>query len=323
MTAEDLFQMAKEYIKIHNKFPSISELASYSELPVDTITKVYKRWISQGRIVKKGNSYDLYREDQNKLFVEPKVTKPDNTVIEKAEKEKVPKMKIFVKILSGFIGIILMLCSIHFTFEFNKFSMIIFWSFCLSFSIVSFMSIAFTLITYNDRKSIKCFLFFLWIMGFIYSVFTAVSGQYNSFKKYLSNDKTAIVENKKEIIKEQIAVLKEKREDLLHWRQQETEYSLNPDLKVENPGTWITIKDGIQKLQECELQIEEKQSKYLELSEIDVVENETVYSWLCQILHIESNKLHFLIILFPSIFIDLCSGLCLMFAFSPENRLKN
>ena len=195
-----------------------------------------------------------------------------------------------------------------------------FWAFNLSFSIVSYMGIAFTLASYMKSKLHKFFVIFLWLLGFVYSVFTAVSGQYNDFRKYLSTDKSEVITSQKSIIKEQLDIQIKKQEELLHWREQETEYSLNPDLKTENPGTWKKIQEGINKLEECEDKIEELQDKMMNIVEVDIVSEETVYSWLSRTLKISSDKLHFIIILFPSVFIDLCSGLCLMFALKKKEE---
>lgn len=326
MTADELFQILKEFYKVHNHFPLISEFAAYTQYPIETITKVYKRWLTQGKIVKKGSTFDFYKADPHNLFgEEQKIQEPDNLEIRKKDEEpktnpKKDYLAVFVKILIGLIGSVLILCSIHFTFTFNKLSMKPFWAFNLSFSIVSYMGIAFTLTSYMKSKLHKFFVIFLWILGFIYSVFTAVSGQYNDFRKYLSTDKSEIVTSQKTIIKEQLDIQIKKQNELLHWREQETEYSLNPDLKTENPGTWKKIQEGLSKLEECEDKIEELQEKMMNIVEVDIVSEETVYSWLSRTLKISSDKLHLLIILFPSVFIDLCSGLCLMFALKKKEE---
>ena len=324
MTVDDVFKILKEYCRIHKRFPTIQEFAAYSEIPVDTITKIYKRWVNQGKLVKKGDTYDFYKEDPHNLFSEEKKQEPDNTIVrvnkQTVEQPKKDYLLIFMKILSGIIGTILVISSIHFTFNFNGMSMKAFWAFCISFSIVSYMSIAFTLANYISKKYLKIFVLFLWLLGFVYSVFTAVSGQYNDFRKYVSTDKSEIISNKKDLLNEQLNIQIKKQKELLHWRDQETEYSLNPDLKTENPGTWKKIQDGLIKLEDCENKIEDLQNQIIEIVEIDVVSEETVYSWLCKILKVSSNKLHFIIILFPSIFIDLCSGICLMFALSSDKK---
>ena len=328
MTADELFNELQDYYVEKGKFPSIQEFTIHTRLPYDTVSKVYKRWLNQGKLIKKGNGFDFYKEDTNKLFSEKKEQKPDNykivkskdEKIEKKNKPKIPIIKIGLKSIIGIIGVILTLCSIHFTFNFNSLSMNKFWAFCLSFSIVSFMAIAFTMANTMKKKILKTFVILLWFLGFVYSVFTAVSGQYNDFRKYLSIDKSEAVENKKTLYENQLKIYTQKQKELLHWRDQETEYSLNPDLKLENPGTWRNIQSGIKKLEESETKIEELQEKIINLTDEDVVSNETVYSWLCKILKISSDKLHFIIILFPSIFIDLCSGICLMYTFGKKNN---
>lgn len=322
MTADDLFDVLKEYYKKNKKFPTVEEFSEYSEYPVATIIKLYKRWLTQSKIIRKDNSFDFYREDPNKLFAEEKKQIPDNMIIHRPKKEQDDKKdykSITIRCIVGFIGILLVLNSVHFTFEFNHLSMKLFWAFTLSVSIVTYMSIAFTLAHYTSERYMKIFILFLWLLGFTYSVFTAVSGQYNDFRKYLSTDKSEVIDSQKTILNNQLDIYVKKQKELLHWREQETEYSLNPDLKTENPGTWKRIQDGIIKLEECEDKIEELQNQIMDIVEVDVVSEETVYSWLCKILGISSNRLHFIIVLFPAIFIDLCSGVCLMFALKKKD----
>ena len=263
-------------------------------------------------------------QEERKTVDEPEleIIMPRKEKTENKEEEKPKKdyLAIVLRILVGVIGFLLVFCSIHFTYNFNGMSMKHFWAFSLSVSIVAFMAIAFTLMNYVDGKFLKSFVFVLWILGFVYSVFTAVSGQYNDFRKYLSVDKSEVVENKKNIIKEQLEIQIKKQSELLHWREQETEYSLNPDLKTENPGTWKKIQEGLVKLEETETKVEELQNQMLDIVEVDTVSDETVYAWLCKILKISSDKLHFIIILFPSVFIDLCSGVCLLFAFKKKEK---
>ena len=324
MTADELFNVLKEYNSIHNEFPNVTEFAKYTELPVDIINKVYKRWYNQGKLVKRGNLYDFYKEDPHKLFSEEKKNEPDNLIIQKdanlnnEKKNNTDYKKLFIKSISGLIGIILVLCSIHFTFDFNRFSMKLFWAFSLSLSIVSFMSIAFTLASYFSEKLFKIIILILWLLGFSYSVFTAVSGQYNDFRKYLSNDKTTMISNKKTLINNQLNIQLKKQKELLHWRELETTYTYNPDLKMENPGTWKSIRNGIESLESCEAKIEELQNQLLDINDMSLTDDETVYSWLSQTLKISSNKLHLIIVSFPAIFIDLCSSICLMFALRKE-----
>lgn len=326
MTADELFEVLKEYYKLRKHFPTVQEFAQYSEISADTISKVYKRWVIQGKIVKNGNSFDFYKEDPNKLFAEERKQEPDNMIIPNAKKrekeEPVNKdyKNIALRCVVGFIGVLLVFNSVHFTFEFNHLSMKLFWAFTLSVSIVTFMSIAFTLAHYTNEKYMKVFILLLWLLGFSYSVFTAVSGQYNDFRKYLSTDKSEVIDSQKTILNNQLDIQIKKQKELAHWREQETEYNMNPDLKTENPGTWKKVQEGLVKLEECENKIEELQNQIMDIVEVDIVSEETVYSWLCQTLGVSSNKLHFIIVLFPAIFIDLCSGVCLMFALKKKDN---
>ena len=257
------------YHKEHRKFPSIQEFSAYANLSYDITVKLYKRWINQHKIVRKGNGFDFFVEDPNKLFYDAAEQKPDNLKIpqKEQEKEKDKPGVLFkvVRVLVGLIGILLVFCSIHFTLEFNRLSMKWFWAFCLSFSIVTFMAIAFTIADFMKKPLMKIIVIGLWALGFAYSVFTAVSGQYNDFRKYVSSDKSGIIEKQKEIINEQIEIQIKKQKELLHWREQETEYSMEPSLKVLNPGTWRNIQNGVKQLEETEKKIEELGHQMLEV----------------------------------------------------------
>ena len=44
MTADEVFNILKEYYKRHKKFPTVEEFADYSEYSVEVIIKLYKRF---------------------------------------------------------------------------------------------------------------------------------------------------------------------------------------------------------------------------------------------------------------------------------------
>lgn len=339
MTADELYIELKKYIKENNKFPTVNEFSAHTRLPYDTISKVFKRWILMGKLIKNGSKFEtvgekLYNETVEKVTEEKPMekTEPEKPapliesvkIIEEKTKETKTDYKMsFLRIIIGIIGILLVICSIHFTFEFNRMSMKTVWALILSISVVSFMSIAFTMKNHTNSRLIKSLILFLWFLGISYSVFTAVSGQYNDFKKYVAEDITSISEEQKKIYNSQLNEKKKKKEMLLHWRNQETEYNFNPNLKTENPKTWKEIQKGVEELKAIEKEIDELQEKILNIVSANTVSTETVYSWLARVIHIKSETIHFIMILFLASFIDLCSGICLSFAFEFKIKTQN
>ena len=320
MSRTELWEMFVKYSKENNRFPSVSEFAAYSRIAEPTMSKVLKMWVSENKLAKMGNRY-VFVDKTIQDFIQPEIksVKPKKPAMKK-EPEKLNILFSFVKCLVAVIGIILILCSIHFTFNFNKLGMNTFWAFMLSISIVLFMGFAFTIKSYIQSKSTKLGIIILWVLGISYSVFTAVSGQFNEFRQYSASDNHYQLENQKKIFESQLKTLEKKQNELLHWREQETEYSLNPDLKLENPGTWKTIQNGTKQLNETERKIEEIQEKLLVNIDNNTVTEETVYNWLSSFLNVRADIIQFIIILFPALFIDLCSTICLTFSFGKNEK---
>ena len=334
MTADELWEEFKKYTKQINDFPSIQSFATHTRLTYDLASKVYSRWLQQGKLIKNGTRYDLPEELKKELFkekIEPLFTveEPKKSVSKAvehkkeietvhAEESKLDNIFIGLKILAATVGFILVTVSIHLTFDFNKLGMFKVWAFLLSFAIVTYMGFAFTLKSYADTYLKKIAIVILWILGISYSVFTAVSGQYNDFRKYNASDESIVLENKTKVLNNQLKMLEEKQQLLSHWRYEEKDYTENPDLKTENPGTWRTIQNGVKSLEETEEKILEIQNQLLATVSVDVISEQTVYHWLSSFLHVNADKVQFWVTLFPALFIDLCSSLCLSFAFSKK-----
>lgn len=331
MTRTELWDMLVKLAKSSKEFPSEEEFAAYlksnnSIIPVATIHKVYNLWVTEGKLTKRGNTFIFTDKNiQSEIMpvkFEPKpIAKPSVKSLPKKKTESQDNFILkVIKIVSSVIGTILTGVSIHFTFRFNKLGMNIFWGLMLSISVVCFMSFAFTIRSYVMKKSTRVFIVILWVLGISYSVFTAVSGQFNDFRKYSASDSSLRVESQNKIYEKQLSTLEKKQSELNHWRDQETEYSLNPDLKIENPVTWQKIQKGCEDLNNVESQIMEIQDKLLDNISEDVVLEETVYNWLASFLGVRADLIQFIIILFPALFIDLCSTVCFTFAFGKEEK---
>lgn len=339
MTRNELWDMLVDY-SVHNKsFPKAETFAAYSKIPKDTMEKVYKMWIQEGKLERDRNGFIFTDSEIQSKISEPEIKEEikEESVVENTEvvspvvskvrmpykKKAAEKQNNFilkiVKMVAVVVGILLTTDSIRFTSNFNNLAMNMFWSLMLSVPVVCFMSFAFTIRSYVTEKSTRMFIVILWILGISYSVFTAVSGQFNEFRKYTASDNTVQIENKNKIYENQLKALEKKQTELLHWREQETEYSLNPDLKVENPVTWVKIQNGVEELKKVESDITDVQEKLLGNINTEVVLEETVYNWLASFLGIRADIIQFIIILFPALFIDLCSTVCFTFALGKEN----
>ena len=309
MTVNELWEKYQNYVEENEDYPSITEFSAYVKLSVDIIQKVFKRWVTEGKIVKNGNKY-----------VEPSFVKelPEKESAVKEIKKNSVNEDFILNDIVTVVGVVLITVSIHFTYEFNKLAMSKVWAFLLSFAVVMFMSMSFALKSYMKKPSSKIILVVLWILGISYSVFTAVSGQFNDFRKYVAIDNSTVIENENELIQEQLKDYLSKRESLLYIEEQYQQYTMNPDLKIENRNTWQLIEQRYKELREIEDKITELREKLMTNNTTDVVSNKTVYSWISSILKANDDTIEFLIILFPSIFIDLCSSVCISFTFGKK-----
>ena len=317
MTVTELWTMLLRCsASIGGKFPSIIVFSEYSKLPEETIQKVYKKWLEEKKLTRDGNYYH-FASDKTAVLTQPttieKIKTEGISSLTQSEKENI--MEKTIKVLIGVIGFMLIACSIHFTYEFNALAMKPFWALMLSLSTVVFMSFAFTINSYIPRKRTRVAIRILWVVGITYSVFTAVSGQFNEFRTYNTSDKSMVVMNQNKILNDQLKTAKSKQSNLEHWRFEETKYTENTELKNENPGTWKRIQNGVEELKKVESEINTIQEKLLQNANIESNENETVYNWLSKFFGINPNIIQFFIILFPALFIDLCSSISLSFAF--------
>lgn len=316
MTQLEIWQKLQSCIEENGKFPSAQTFANYSGIRVWTVYEIFKKWANEGKLGRRGPHY--YVPDNNNEYKPTLMEIPQ--LVAKGNASATKKVTRWISLT---IGLALTAVSIHFTFEFNRLSLPMVWAFILSASTVLFMNIAFVI--RNMTKSIlkKHVIVVLWLLGITYSVFTAVSGQFNDQRKYVSKDNTSKSISARKIFDKEIEGLNLKKESLLHWRKLEEEYSLNPDLKIENPGTWKSIKKGSEELLNVEKKIEEINEKIISNIENMTDEDRSVFSWIEGVTGQSSDLIQLLIILFPSLFIDLCSTVLIEFAFGEEKWKTN
>jgi len=272
--------------------PSVDTFSNYCGISKASAQNIFNSFVKEGRLMKLNEQYyfnDLNPEESSNFD--------------------------FFKIVSGLIGAILIIVSIHFTFEFNKLSLPSVWAFLLSVAVVLFMSIAFVIRSRTQSVIKRQLIVFLWFLGICYSVFTAVSGQFNYLRKYVSQDDSKKIVKLSKVYNEELDFLKNKQNELSHWRIQEKLYNDNPDLKLENPGTWKQIVKGNNELISIENQILELNKTIVSNIEKESFENRSVFDWIYETLGISENVIQFIMILFPALFIDLSSTMLMDFAF--------
>lgn len=233
-----------------------------------------------------------------------------------AKKFKVNGMFIF-RSFCFLIGILLLACSVHFTYRFNCEAMNTHWAFILSLAIVCFTSFAFSIAMFTSKKT-RSIIYLMWFIGVSYSIFTALASQMEDFRKYIANDITHITIQKDSIYQDQLNSLLQREKELIPSVNLEKEYNENPDLKNQHYGNWVRIKQNVEELKSIREEIKSLQLNiFNNVEEQKVVEeNKTIYQWLSEILGIRSSLIQFLTLLFPSIFIDFVTGI--VFKFSLE-----
>lgn len=296
MTIVECKSKFDDIVKLEKRIPTVDEFASLMNLSKEIVNKLYLKW------------------NVDKIEIPKEEIPPVKQVEEKEVKNPIK----IIKGIAFIIGLCLTLCSVHFTYMFNSMSMIGLWGFVLSFSIVSFMAFAFVLSSYTQSRFVKIVICFLWALSFVYSVFTAVSGQYEDFKKYTVLDTQDTIVKQADVNNTRLNLLNEKRQSLLPYRDMYIEYNADTRLKVQNPSTWKIIQNAIDELNSVETQIFELENVKLDLIDGETTEHETVYKWLSKILKVNGEVIHLLIITFSAIFIDLCSSICFNFVFEKK-----
>ena len=89
MTRDMLWNMLREY-SVSNGFPNPETFAAYSKIPVDTVRKVYKLWIAEGKMNKNGDSYVFTDNPVQSKPMENKPVKPIQPKVQKISVKKHP-----------------------------------------------------------------------------------------------------------------------------------------------------------------------------------------------------------------------------------------
>lgn len=346
METKKIVDLIRQIYNREGKVPDLIRMSKLTGEGVDKIKKVYKHYLLDGKI-----NMAMTDDDVHKVQVKKEIKEEPVKV---KESVKTINLELLIKIVVGFVGILFTMTSIHFTFNFNKQSMNSFWAFVLSLGMISFTSFAFTFASYVKDKRTKIIVYFLYALGVSYSIFTAIGGQFKDFQSYTLSDEVIESEQEydddldKEIkyYESQIAELdkdiKDEKERNNGWFDKRMEYTNNPSLKEENGNTWKDIQNSDDKsyknLEDLKIEksrietrleeLRQERRDRLRLKESEKTSEEstvkeTIYHWLASLFKIKSSWIHFIVIVFPSVFIDLCSGICLKFAFFHKKEESN
>lgn len=328
MTNTELWNIALDYQNTNTHFPTPQELSEKTAIKRDILHKVYMTWAQKGLLTLKQG-----------IFQQVSNTTIDNTTIETVHEQTIQRQldtpkkceqshiseeahthsyrQLITITICSTVALALLACSVHFTYTFNRLAMRPIWAFLLSFAIVGFTSFAFVLAD-NFRKLTAFMTIILWAIGISYSIFTAIAGQYDAFRSYVSQESTSVTEMEYAMLSEQRMQLEQRRQALLPYRDQELLYNGEPTLKRNNPGTWNSITAHVAELRSVEDELDDVSARLVQAVQDSRhgAQKRTIYSWLGQLLHVHADIIQFIVILFPSVFIDLVTGIVVKYIFS-------
>ena len=313
MTSSAIYHLIHSLYQTNKKFPSIDELHKCTNCNKKDIQNVLNYFVENGRLLYVNNQY---------LF--PNETKKKRVMFN------------LCRIIMAVVAVSCILCSIRFTYSFNKLTMPKTWGFILSSSMIIFTSFCFTVREYllqqNKKKQATLFIA-LYVMGITYSIFTAVAGQYND---YLIQNKTtveaklnnAINENKLQLLQQQKTSyenqIKNYEKQITAQQNIIDNLSQSPEKKWEYNNTW---KQAVALVNNCNIKIEQLQNKVAVIDEqiinsitIETNESKNIYDWIADLFHISSSLIQFIISLFPALFIDIVTPFAISFAFIDKNK---
>lgn len=252
-----------------------------------------------------------------------------DSILFKLKQSKFPVLLV-LKLFATVVSVLLVVLSIHFTYDHNNLVMPSFWALLLSIALVVFTSFALTVSTYTKGLTFHLFRL-LWVIGITYSVFTAFAGQYDSFRSYVSleasTDKTSLIKALADQEQSLISDIEQLRSSQEPYAALIEDLSSSPEKKVDYPQTWRDANvrfDALQaKIDAKQAQLDELRSKQLDcLDTSSSVSTTTVYTWLSRLIHIPADVIELFILFLPSCFIDLASSLLLKFALGKSTERK-
>lgn len=308
MTSSQLYFSIHSIWERDKEFPSVEKISKETGTTQSVINKALQYYLIRGK---------LNLVDGNYVF--PKSSRKYNFII------------LILRIIMGVVGTGCIITSIKFTYSFNKLTMPKFWAFVLSSSLIIFTSFCFTIrdVLKKTNKFQANIFVFLYFIGIIYSVFTAISGQYND---YLINNKITIESKIEESTNvEKYKILQERKERYLFqiddYNKQKISHrkiiedlSQSPEKKFEYRNTWNSSLQAIESINEninqLENQLIEIDNELIKSIKNKETKTQNIFDWISNLFNISGDLLQFLISLFPAIFIDLVSPFAISFAFN-------
>lgn len=311
MTTSQLYFSIHSIYERDNEFPSFEKISKETGVKIPVIREAIQYYLIKGKL-----------NQVNGNYVFPKSSKKQNIMI------------LILRIIMGLVGFGCVITSIKFTYSFNKLTMPKFWAFILSASLIIFTSFCFTIrevLKKTNKFQSNLFVIFYFI-GIFYSVFTAISGQYND---YLINNEITFSNKVEEITSfEKYDILQKRKERYLfqidNYNKEKSSHqkiiddlSQSPEKKFEYRNTWNNSLQAIENINEnikqLELQISEIDNELIKSIKNKETKTKNIFDWIADLFNISGDLLQFLISLFPAVFIDLVSPFAISFAFNKNN----
>ena len=306
MTSSAFYMLIQSMNQSSGKFPTVDEISKKTGYNQKQIETLLDSFVKNNRLNYKDGKYSFINNNKNITFN-------------------------LCRVIMGIVAIACILCSVRFTYTFNKLTMPKVWGFILSSSMIVFTSFCFTvrefLLKQNKLRQAKLFVA-LYIMGVTYSIFTAVAGQYNDY--LIQNKSTVQIQLNNAISDKKIQLLNQEKQNynkqILNYENQIKaqqkiidNLSESPEKKFEYNNTWKNSIDLInsynEKINQLTKQISDIDLQLIENTTVENDQDKNIYDWLGKLFHISSGMIQFLISLFPAIFIDLVTPFAIHFTF--------
>jgi hypothetical protein len=340
-------------------FPTKKEISIATKLNIYTVKTLLGGLVDNGKLVMHGNWYhfskmvsDEQTQDYIKAITEENKHNSDEIYSSNIEMPKQFKNKIesfsILRWVMLIVGIGSGIMSAYYTQIWQHETLNIFWSWFLSLIMIGFSSAAFLTLIGILKKTLKidwknifiAIIFtILWLICLIYSIQVTVAGRFSQYQEIVLQNN--IKENNNVVVKVKINNLLDSINSL-KLEKNNNQIRLNTLLKqaddiqkgmVIKDETWLTIQNRILNVQNIIFNanklIENKNIEYENFIENnnEINSNESkfgFYDWAAKVYKTDKNNIEFIMILFPSLFLDVASPIALaVFMFLGRKKDEN
>lgn len=304
----------KEYYKTYKRFPRQGWISTESGVPLKDLKLILEELLVDGFLERYGTTYIL-----NRNFVynkkEIKETKTVNNINE-----------IIIKVVMGIVSLSAVVISIYY----SRFWLLEFLepvkATLLSCTMIFYAVIApegALFLIQNKHYMLGGVVIFTAVIVLIFSILSTVAGQYNVRSMEIQNTTSV----KKNLY--QLELLKKQETELVNSvNRLQKDFDLTQKLLSEykkediNSKEYTTqfwknyrIKKDIEKVQDKLDAKREEIINYLDTEETVVEEREDFYTWISELLKVDSKIVEFWLSLFPAVFVDVIAPIGFLIAF--------